>query len=122
MKRLPGAKAMKRQPKEPKCKPEVMNSLPLAKDAILVVYVAKYGVTKEEMYDHYEKVMIPWLKKNYVTEVKCWISRHNRTNSITLLVDAYVGDWRTIRDIHTLYRSDSKKMLMKAELKWDGHI
>jgi hypothetical protein len=114
------ANATKRQPKEPKRRPEDMNRLLLADDSYLVMYVARKGITEERMYDHYENVMIPWLRDNDVTEVKCWISQHNRTYSIILQVDAYSGDWREIDDIHTLYRSNSKMVLMKAQLMWDG--
>jgi hypothetical protein len=120
MKPSPGAKVTKRQPKGPERQPEDMSRLLLADDSYLVVYVAKKDVKKEDMYYHYENVMIPWLRENDVTEVKCWISRHNSTYSIILQVDAYIGDWRGIKDIHTLYRSNPNMELMKAQLMWDG--
>jgi hypothetical protein len=42
---------------------EETKSLQIAPNSFMVVYVAKDGVTKEQMRDHYENIMHPWLKK-----------------------------------------------------------
>jgi hypothetical protein len=90
--------------------------LPIEENSLVVVYVAKDGKTKEDIHDHYKGVMIPWLKAHGVTKATSWIARHDGLLSIIIQVDVYYGDWREIPDIHLLYRSDSQKMLMAAEL------
>jgi hypothetical protein len=119
MERLPGAKAMKRAPGTKAENnfpwPKAMKRIHLEDDRYLVVYVARAGVTDQEMLDHYRKKMVPWLRKQKMTNFKCWIARHDGLLSIIIEVPVYLGDWRKIPNIHKLYRSDSKKrVLMEA--------
>jgi len=100
---------------------EEMKYLPITNDIFVVMYVANAGVTKQQMCDHYERIMLPWLKYNEVTKAKCWIAQHGDSLSIIVQVDAYVGEWSKIQDIHKLYRSDHE-VLMKAELVWEGDV
>jgi hypothetical protein len=119
MERLPGAKAMNRTPGA-KAKnnfpwPKAMKRIHLEDDRYLVVYVARAGVTEQQMLDHYRKIMVAWLRKNKMTNFKCWIARHDGLLSIIIQVNAYLGDWSKIPGVHKLYRSDSKKrVLMEA--------
>jgi hypothetical protein len=119
MELLPGAKAKNRTPGA-KAKnnfpwPKAMKRIHLEDDRYLVVYVARAGVTDQQMLDHYRKIMIPWLKKKKMTNFKCWIARHDGLLSIIIQVNVYLGDWRKIPNIQKLYRSDSKnRVLMEA--------
>lgn len=101
---------------------EEMKYLTIAKNIQVVVYVAKDGVTEEQMQDHFQQKMIPWLKSNAMTEVLYWIARHGDLLSIIVQVDVYRSDWSEIPDIHKLYRSDSEKVLMKVHSVREGNI
>jgi hypothetical protein len=95
---------------------EVTRSLNIAPHSFMVVYVAKEGVTKEQMRDHYQNTMLPWLKKNGVTRAKCWIVQHDGLRSMALHFNGvYSGDWYMIDGIQDLYRS-REGALMEAQL------
>jgi hypothetical protein len=136
MKRLRGAKVTKRPPKAMEHLPvaksiklrsgakptggytgaKAMKYLPIGYGVYMVMYVARECVTQDQMVNHYETIMKPWLKKHKVTKVRCWIARHGGLLSMILQVNDYSGDWSEIEDIHELYRSDSKRWLMRAQL------
>jgi hypothetical protein len=94
---------------------EETKSLQIAPDSFMVMYVAKDGVTKEQMRDHYQDKMLPWLKKHGVTRAKCWIVRHDGLLSMALHVNDYSGDWYMIEGIQDIYRS-LEGALMEAQL------
>jgi hypothetical protein len=96
-------------------------SLQIATHSFMVVYVAKDGVTKEQMRDHYQNIMHPWLKNNGVTRAKCWIVQHDGLRSIAVHVNAYLGDWNMIEGIQNLYRS-REGALMEARLLSECYV
>jgi hypothetical protein len=100
---------------------EETKSLQIAPHSYMVVYVAKDGVTKEQMRDHYENTMHPWLKKNGVTRAKCWIVQHDGLCSMAVHVNAYRGDWSMIDGIQELYRS-REGALMEAKLMSECYV
>jgi hypothetical protein len=101
---------------------EEMNYLDIAPDICLTIYVAKEGVTKEQMRDHYQQVMLPWLKDYGMTRAKCWVSQHGDLLSLNVQVVKYTGEWSTIPGIHDLYRSDSGRALMKTRLLSECYV
>jgi hypothetical protein len=101
---------------------EEINYIRLAHDICLVTYVAKEDVTKEQMRDHYQQVVLPWLKDNGMTRSKCWISQHGDLLSLNVEVPDYYGDWSKIIGIHDLYRSDSGGALMKTRLLSECYV
>jgi len=100
---------------------EEMKSLAIAPDIIMVMYVAKDGVTKEQMREHYKNILLPWLKNNEVTRAKCWIAQYDGLLSIIIQVNVYVGEWSEIQDIHELYRS-REGALMEARLLSECYV
>jgi len=129
MKRLSGAKVMKRtpmaKPKNRTSRAKVKKVFPWAKamkrieveaGVFMVAYVARPCVTEQQMFDHYRKKIIPWLKYNKVTEVRCWIARYDGVLTLLLQVDEYVGEWNEIDGVQELYRSGPEGVLMEALL------
>jgi hypothetical protein len=101
---------------------EETNSLKIAPNSFMVMYVAKDGVTKEQMRDHYQNIMLPWLKDNGVTRAKCWIVQHDGLRSMALHFNGgYFGDWSMIEGIQDLYRSH-EGALMEAKLLSECYV